>query len=228
MIFNFIESIQRLGVAYHFENDIKETISRASNAVDETTSSTSSTSSSHSLYMTALRFRLLRQHGFSASSGILNLINGNSVINYINTTFHFVPNSYINLAVNIYMYIYVDVFDKFRGKEGRFMDSLRKDVKGLLSLYEASHFGVDGEEAKSFTVENLNSLMLTMDSDLVKQVQQSLQIPLRWTPPRMEARNFIDKYQNYETKNVSLLELAKLDYNLVQSVHQQELKELAR
>ncbi|KAF3443756.1 hypothetical protein FNV43_RR13446 [Rhamnella rubrinervis] len=187
-IFNFIDSMQRLGVAYHFENDIKEAIYRVSNAVDETT-----TSSSCSLYITALKFRLLRQHGFSASS---------------------------------------DVFQEFRGKEGRFKDSLRRDVQGLLSLYEASHFGVGGEEvlegAKSFTIENLNSLMLTADSDLAKQLQQALEIPLRWRVPRMEARNFIDMYQKYETKNISLLELAKLDYNLVQSVYQQELKELAR
>ena len=112
------------------------------------------------------------------------------------------------------------------------MDSIRRDAKGLLSLYEASHFGVHGEEvleeAKSFAIENLNSLMLTMDGDSANQVQQSLEIPLRWRVQRMEARNFIDKYDEYKTKNLSLLELAKLDYNLVQSVYQQELKELAR
>ena len=84
------------------------------------------------------------------------------------------------------------------------------------------------EEAKSFAMKNLNSLTLTMDSDLAKQVQQALEIPLRWRVPRMEARDFIDMYQKYETKDISLLELAKLDYNLVQSVYQQELKELVR
>ena len=80
--------MQRLGVAYHFENDIKAAISRASNAVDETT-----TSSSYPLCMTALKFRLLRQHGFSASSGTFPLIE--IQFNYINTTFLFVSNSYI-------------------------------------------------------------------------------------------------------------------------------------
>ena len=134
----------------------------------------------------------------------------------------------------MYLCIYVDVFEEFRGKKGRFMDSLRRDVKGLLSLYEASHFGVDGEEvleeAKSFTIKSLkySLLMVNMDSDLTKQVQQSLEIPLRWRMPRVEARNFMDIYQMDETKNMSLLEFAKLDYNLVQSLYQQELKGLAK
>lgn len=104
----------------------------------------------------------------------------------------------------------------------------------MLSLYEASHFAKHGEEvleeAKSFTIKSLkySLLMVNMDSDLTKQVQQSLEIPLRWRMPRVEARNFMDIYQMDETKNMSLLEFAKLDYNLVQSLYQQELKGLAK
>jgi hypothetical protein len=37
------------------------------------------------------------------------------------------------------------VFDKFRSSDGRFMDSLSSDMEGLLSLYEASHLGMHGE-----------------------------------------------------------------------------------
>ncbi|EEF31631.1 (R)-limonene synthase, putative [Ricinus communis] len=46
--------------------------------------------------------------------------------------------------------------------------------------------------------------------------------------PRIEALNFVNVYQKDDTKNLVLLELARLDYNLVQSVYQIEVKELAR
>jgi hypothetical protein len=127
---------------------------------------------------------------------------------------------------------HADVFDKFRSSDGRFVDSLSSDMEGLLSLYEASHLGMHGqntlEEARLFSVQNLKSLMRKLDSDLAEQVRQSLEIPLYWRMQRVEARNFIDVYQRDMAKNLTLLELAKLDYNLVQYVYQQELKELAR
>ena len=54
-----IDSIQRLGVAYHLEEEIKEAIDLVH--LDDTTT--------YDLFTTALRFRLLRQHGYSISSG---------------------------------------------------------------------------------------------------------------------------------------------------------------
>ena len=127
---------------------------------------------------------------------------------------------------------WTDVFDKFRSSDGRFMDSLSRDVGGLLSLYEATHLGMHGEnileEAMDFSMKNLDSLMKILDNYSAKKVKQSLEMPLYWRIPRVEALNFIDVYQKDSTKNINLLELAKLDYNLVQSVYQQELSELER
>ena len=112
------------------------------------------------------------------------------------------------------------------------MDSLSLDIEGLESLYEASHHGMDGEstaeEAKNFSMKNLKSLMEKLDSNTAKQVKQSLEVPLYWRVPRVEVRKFIGIYEKDSTKNLTLLELAKLDCNLVQSVHQRELKELQR
>jgi hypothetical protein len=91
---------------------------------------------------------------------------------------------------------HADVFNKFRSGDGRFMDNLSSDMEGLLSLYEASHLAVHGEnileEAKDFSIKNLKSLMGKLDSDSAKQVKQSLEIPLYWRMPRVEARSFID------------------------------------
>ena len=55
-----IDSMQRLGVAYHLEEEIKEAIDLVH--LDDTTTDDLST--------TALRFRLLRQHGYPVSSGL--------------------------------------------------------------------------------------------------------------------------------------------------------------
>lgn len=55
-----IDSMQRLGVAYHFEEEIKDAINHLVD-LDDTTAS--------DLFTTALRFRLLRQHGYLISSG---------------------------------------------------------------------------------------------------------------------------------------------------------------
>ncbi|XP_061948791.1 probable terpene synthase 9 isoform X2 [Populus nigra] len=180
-----IDSIQRLGVAYHFEREIEEAIKLTELDVNG------------DLHTTSLHFRLLRQHAFSVST---------------------------------------DVFGKFRSnRDGKFKDSIRTDVAGLLSLYEASYLAVPGEdhvleEAKNFSSKHLKSLMLETIKDevLAMQVKQSLEVPLHWKMPRIEARDFIDIYSSDNTRNLDLLELAKLDYNLVQSQHQRELKDLAR
>ncbi|KAL6136846.1 hypothetical protein ACLB2K_062141 [Fragaria x ananassa] len=86
------------------------------------------------------------------------------------------------------------------------------------------------EEAKSFSSKNLKQSMSTIlnDDNLLKRVEQSLETPVHWRMPRIEALNFISMYERDDSRNLVLLELAKLDYNLVQSVHQNEIKELSR
>ena len=103
-----------------------------------------------------------------------------------------------------------------------------------MSLFEASHLGMPGEdvleEAKSFSMKHLNLCMRTIlnADNKLKRVQQSLETPIHWRMPRIEALNFIDICQSDDSRNLALLELAKLDYNLVQSVYQTEIKELSR
>ncbi|MED6119408.1 hypothetical protein PIB30_011473 [Stylosanthes scabra] len=52
-------------------------------------------------------------------------------------------------------------------------------------------------------------------------------IPYHHRPSRVEARRYINTYHKKEPHNQLLLELAKLDFNMVQSLHQQELQQLA-
>ncbi|KAF7140217.1 hypothetical protein RHSIM_Rhsim06G0155900 [Rhododendron simsii] len=89
---------------------------------------------------------------------------------------------------------------------------------------------IDLEAARTFSVKHLNSLTAgKMEIELAEQVQQSvLECPVPWRMPRLEARNFIDLYESDSARNPLLLEFAKLDYNLVQSVHQKEVQELSK
>ncbi|KAL6143845.1 hypothetical protein ACLB2K_054540 [Fragaria x ananassa] len=186
-ILKLIDSMQRLGVAYHFEKEIQAAIGALVSSWNASTTT--------DLQTVALQFRILRQHGISIST---------------------------------------DLFNKFRNGEGSFKDSLSNDVEGLLSLYESSHLGIPGEdvmeEAKSFSSKNLKQSMSTIlnDDNLLKRVEKSLETPVHWRMPRIEAIDFISMYQRDDSSNLALLELAKLDYNLVQSVHQKEIKELSR
>ncbi|KAH7533008.1 hypothetical protein FEM48_Zijuj04G0084100 [Ziziphus jujuba var. spinosa] len=62
----------------------------------------------------------------------------------------------------------------------------------------------------------------------VPQVNHALELPLHWRMLRLETRWFIDVYEKRQDMNRSLLELAELDFNLVQSTHQEDLKYASR
>ncbi|KAL2531583.1 terpene synthase 02 [Abeliophyllum distichum] len=58
-----IDNLQRLGISYHFENEIKQILS----VINRKYSKIDQDSKINDLYATALEFRLLRQHGFNVS-----------------------------------------------------------------------------------------------------------------------------------------------------------------
>ncbi|CAB4304745.1 unnamed protein product [Prunus armeniaca] len=139
-VLKLIDSMQRLGVAYHFE---KETDAALLSLVSSSTHGTAD-----DLHTVALQFRILREHGISISP---------------------------------------EVFNKFRSRDGSFKDSLSKDVEGLLSLYEASHLGMPGEEedhvleeAKSFSTKNLRQLKPGTSSISTKETILRTWLCLNW------------------------------------------------
>ncbi|KAM6581835.1 hypothetical protein CsatA_005609 [Cannabis sativa] len=145
------------------------------------------------------RFRLLRQHGFRISS---------------------------------------DIFEKFREEDGNFKKCLASDTLGLLSLYEASHLSCVGEnildEALAFTTTHLTEFLAKKkehhddDDPLSKEISRALERPLRKTLVNLHARHFISIYEKDDSHNKVLLQLAKLDFNLLQCMHKKELSEVSR
>ncbi|KAL6127443.1 hypothetical protein ACLB2K_070808 [Fragaria x ananassa] len=179
---DLVNDLQRLGMAYHFENEIDEILKQIHHNY-------SCGTDDDDLYTAALRFRLLRQHGYNISC---------------------------------------DIFNKFKdGNHQTFKKSLQSDVSGLLSLYEATHLRVHGEEileeALAFTTTHLESIKHNLSPPLSNLVSHSLNQPLRTGVARVEARHYLSIYQECHSHNETLLTLAKLDFNLVQQLHQKEL-----
>ncbi|GMP97985.1 hypothetical protein CsSME_00046033 [Camellia sinensis var. sinensis] len=86
------------------------------------------------------------------------------------------------------------------------------------------------EEARDFTAKHLKEWLKKerIDPNLGMLVSHSLELPLHWAMPRMEARWFIDAYERRLDMNAKLLEFAKLDFNMLQAIHQEDLKHAPR
>ncbi|XP_044496681.1 (-)-germacrene D synthase-like [Mangifera indica] len=185
-----VNAIQRLGVSYHFESEIREIIEEVYKAHNETDLG----DGTDELYSISLRFRLLRQHGYK---------------------------------------IPCDVFNKFKDNNGSFKASLTEDVRGMFSFYEASHLRIHGEtildEALAFTTNQLESWVATQPSShLAGQIKHALTRPLRKSLPRLEARYYMNIYHEEASHNEVILTFAKLDFNILQKLHQKELSVITK
>ncbi|KAK7257293.1 hypothetical protein RIF29_31162 [Crotalaria pallida] len=125
-----------------------------------------------------------------------------------------------------------NVFNKFKDVHGNFNESLNVDIEGVLSLHEASHLRFHGEdildEALVFTSTNLESIATQLSPSLAEQVKYSLRQPLHKGLPRLEARRYISIYRQYPSHNETLLTLAKLDFNMLQKLHQKEFGNITK
>ncbi|XP_052152134.1 tau-cadinol synthase-like isoform X1 [Oryza glaberrima] len=132
------------------------------------------------------------------------------------------------------LWVSPDAFNKFKGDDGRFIDEVANEPRGLLSLYNAAYLLVHDEpeleEAISFSRHHLTSMLLQgnyLKHPLVDQVSRALHLPLARTCKRVEALYYISEYQQEERHIPILLDLAKLDFNLLQGLHLKELKAIS-
>ncbi|RYR45937.1 hypothetical protein Ahy_A07g031704 isoform B [Arachis hypogaea] len=182
-----IDILQRLGVAYHFKDEIKSILDNIYNMEIFNT---------NILYTTALGFRILRQHGYDISA---------------------------------------DVFDFFLKESNNFKEHQSSiGIEGILSLYEASFYLVEEEtildDAKKYSSKILKEHVKRNNDGSYTSllINHSLEYPLHWRVPRWEALWFINTYEKSFNLNLTLLQFAKLDFNIVQSIYQEELKDMSR
>ncbi|XP_038993122.1 probable terpene synthase 6 [Hibiscus syriacus] len=118
-----------------------------------------------------------------------------------------------------------DVFNKFKDANGKFKDS---DIKGIISLHEATQFRINGDaildEALTFTKPELQSIAShSIDPHLSEYIVNALNYPNLKDVQRLEERKFIYFYEMDASRNKTLHEFAKYDFNWIQMLHQQEL-----
>ncbi|KAI0493038.1 hypothetical protein KFK09_027314 [Dendrobium nobile] len=126
-----------------------------------------------------------------------------------------------------------DLISCFKKEEESFNQNNQLDVKGMLNLYEASFLSMEGEdeldEAGKFAMKHLKYHDRSLLSpQLVEQIEHALELPLHWRMSRLHTRWFIDAYGRQKNFNPILLEFAKLDFNMVQSIYKTGLQELSR
>ena len=126
-----------------------------------------------------------------------------------------------------------DVFKRFKDENGSFKKCLiNNDVECLLGLYEAANLRVRGEdildEALDCTTTHLKVLVQHLNYPLAEKVSRAFYRPVRRCLERLEARFNISIYQDEASHSKALLELAKLDFNLLESLYKKELSHITR
>nr|P0CJ43.1 RecName: Full=(E)-beta-ocimene synthase, chloroplastic; AltName: Full=(E,E)-alpha-farnesene synthase; AltName: Full=Terpenoid synthase 2; Short=AtTPS02; Flags: Precursor [Arabidopsis thaliana] len=186
-----IDSLQRLGISYHYKHEIHDILRKIHDQHGEIERET------QDLHATSLEFILLRQHGFDVSQ---------------------------------------DAFDVFISETGEFRKTLHSDIKGLLSLYEASYFSMDSEfklketriyankRLSEFVAESSKTICREDETYILEMVKRALETPYHWSIRRLEARWYINVYEKKHEMNPLLLEFAAIDFNMLQANHQEELK----
>ena len=113
--------------------------------------------------------------------------------------------------------------------------SFASDVKDLLEVLEASHLGLEGEnildEAKTFAINFLKGAFtpsINSHSNLVKRVVHAVELPSLWRVKWFDVKWHVKQYEEEKHMDHTLLELAKLNFNMVQAKLQKEIKELSR
>ncbi|KAJ1261198.1 hypothetical protein BS78_09G009600 [Paspalum vaginatum] len=122
-----------------------------------------------------------------------------------------------------------DVFVRFKDAEGGF---LANNPTELLSLYSAAHLKTHGEiildEAITFTRRRLETILPNVEGSLAREIKSSLEIPLPRRVRIYESKHYISIYEKDAARHDKVLELAKLNSNIMQLHHQQELSMLTR
>ncbi|CAJ1934185.1 unnamed protein product [Sphenostylis stenocarpa] len=110
----------------------------------------------------------------------------------------------------------------------------------VMELLEASHLGLKGEkvfdETKTCAINFLKDTM-RMESPInvdqpsnlaVERIVHSLELPSHWRVPWFDVKWYVEQYKHEKNMNVHLLELSKLNFNMIQATLQLEIKELSR
>ncbi|KAL8530613.1 hypothetical protein ACS0TY_007590 [Phlomoides rotata] len=211
-----VDRIQRLGISRYFQAEIDECISYIHRYWTSNGICWARNSVVQDIDDTAMGFRLLRLHGYEVSADVFK---------------HFENGG---------------EFFCFRGQS-------TQAVTGMYNLYRASQLMFPGEDilvdAAYFSSKFLQEKRANNDlidkwiitKDLAGEVGYALDVPWYASLPRLETRYYLEQYGGEDdvwigktlyrmplVNNNKYLELAKLDYNNCQALHQQEWRNIQK
>ncbi|KAL0353199.1 UNVERIFIED_CONTAM: Tricyclene synthase Oc15, chloroplastic [Sesamum angustifolium] len=129
-------------------------------------------------------------------------------------------------------YISPDVFNNFRGKDGRFRRNLSQDIRGLMELYEAAQLSFQGEyildEAARFSSHRLRECLADVDDEVSRMITSKLKYPHHKTIARLTRKDFLQDVEGINGWGKTLRELALMDLRKGQSVYQGELAQVSK
>ncbi|THG23460.1 hypothetical protein TEA_020365 [Camellia sinensis var. sinensis] len=98
-----------------------------------------------------------------------------------------------------------NVFNKFKDNNSKFHEYVIGDVRGMLSLYEATHLRMQGEEildeALVFTTTHLKCAIPNLSNPLKEQVIHALNQPVHYGFTRLESSHYIFFYEQDDSHN---------------------------
>ncbi|KAF8722818.1 hypothetical protein HU200_021946 [Digitaria exilis] len=209
-----VDRLERLGISRYFQREIKQCMDYVNRHWTEEGICWARNSNVKDVDDTAMAFRLLRLHGYNVSPS---------------------------------------VFKNFE-KDGEFfcfVGQSTQAVTGMYNLNRASQIGFQGEDvlhrARKFSYEFLRQREAQgtlhdkwiIAKDLAGEVQYTLEFPWYASLPRVEARTYLDQYGGKDdvwigktlyrmplVNNDTYLELARIDFNHCQVLHQLEFQRL--
>ncbi|XP_050371254.1 (E,E)-alpha-farnesene synthase-like [Argentina anserina] len=128
-----------------------------------------------------------------------------------------------------------DIFGGLIDEMGTLKTSTSGNVKGMLELLEASNLALEGEDilekAKAFLMATLRDTS-SMKDDIAKRVTYALELSSQRRVQWFNVKWHIKAYEQCQTDQVNmnstLLELAKLNFNMVQATLQKDLRESSK
>ncbi|KAH9321011.1 hypothetical protein KI387_015650, partial [Taxus chinensis] len=203
-----IDTLQDLGIDRYFKKEINHALDYVYRFWNHRGIGKGSYDTIANANDTSIGFRILRLHGYTVSAEVIKF------------------------------------FRDDKGEFFSFADKTSREAEDMLSLYRCSQIAFPGEtimkEAETFTKHYLRNLHDTKDH-FVKTVEYVLKYGFHRNLPRLETRFHIEHFgisnDAWATKtsyrlpcmsNEKYLELAKLDFNVVQTIHQKELQQVHR
>ncbi|GLJ35262.1 hypothetical protein SUGI_0709600 [Cryptomeria japonica] len=200
---SLVDHVERLGIDRHFQTEIKNALDYVYRYWSDKGIGCGRESTHADLNTSALGFKILRLHRYGISSDMLQ---------------QFIPKDKNLMHLN--------------------SESNEEEIKSILNLFRASLIAFPGEKAmdgaKSFSTTYLKQALPNINNlNLSREIKFNLEYGWHTNVPRLETRTYLDIYgedSSWASKTINntfyekLLELAKLDFNMIQSVQQKSFK----